>query len=394
MRRVDVLVVGLGPGGASAAKLARLGGASVLAVERNRVIGEPVQCAEFIPLPMSAYAQPEGVLRQRITGMKSMLPSGAVHQSEFPGLMIDRAEFDRAIARDAAEAGVELWAHTPLVGLDEGDRLAVVRRDGEEQRIRYQVLVAADGPHSPVARYMGLAALETVNTRQYTVPLLRAYTDTDVWLSDEYPGGYAWLFPKGELANIGLGADRRFEGNLKRPLDSLHMELVRSGLVGSDIRFRTGGAIPVGGLRTKLVEGGVLFVGDAAGLTHPITGAGIAAAVVSGEGAGRAAAEYLVTGDTEALEDFEEDIRDQYEHAIERAVAHRRYLSSIWRTPAAHDDREMRRGWIAFDEYFEELDARGSVSASGQQRQSATGPRSRSTRPQTPETIVSREILI
>ena len=116
MKRVDVLVVGLGPAGGSAAKLARLGGASVLAVERNRVIGEPVQCAEFIPLPMGAYARAEGVLQQRIVGMKSVLPSGTVHQSRFPGLMIDRAEFDRGIARDAAEAGAELWTQAMLVG--------------------------------------------------------------------------------------------------------------------------------------------------------------------------------------------------------------------------------------------------------------------------------------
>lgn len=364
MKRIDVLVVGLGPGGGSAAKLARLGGASVLALERGRVIGEPVQCAEFIPLPMGAYARAEGVLVQRISGMKSMLPSGAVHQSEFPGLMIDRAEFDRAIAYDAAEAGAELWTHAALVGLDPNERVALVRKDGVKRRVRYRVLIAADGPHSAVARYMGLATLESVNTRQYTVPLLRGYSDTDVWLSDEYPGGYAWLFPKGELANIGLGADRRFEDNLKRPLDGLHAHLVRSGLVGEEIRFRTGGAIPVGGLRRQLVEGPALFVGDAAGLTHPITGAGIAAAVVSGERAGRAAAEFLANADPEVLSEFEQDIRDQFAHAIERAVARRRELSSVWHTPAAQEDRQMRRGWIAFDEYFDETDRGGPTGAS------------------------------
>lgn len=355
MKRVDVLVIGLGPGGASAARLAKRDGVSVLAVERNRVIGEPVQCAEFIPLPMSAYAQAEHVLLQRITGMKSVLPSGEAHQSEFPGLMIDRAEFDRAIAREAQQAGAELWTHSPLIDLDAAAKVATVRRDGVVEQVHYEVLVAADGPHSPVAHSLGLPALETVNTRQYTVPLLKPYFDTDIWLSDEYPGGYAWLFPKGELANLGLGADRRFEDNLKRPLDALHQQLVAAGLVGEEVRFRTGGAIPVGGLRASLVAGRVLFVGDAAGLTHPITGAGIASAVVSGERAGRAAEEFIATGDAEVFADFEEDIRDQYETTLERAVERRRYLNGLWRTPAANDDLEMRRGWIAFDEYFRAL---------------------------------------
>ena len=355
MKRVDVLVVGAGPGGASAACLAKRDGVSVLAVERNRVIGEPVQCAEFIPLPMSAYAQAEDVLLQRITGMKSILPSGEAFESEFPGLMIDRAEFDRAIARQAAEAGAEFWTHSPLVGLDAQAQVATVRREGVVEQVAYQVLVAADGPHSPVASYLGLPALETVNTRQYTVPLLKPYFDTDIWLSDEYPGGYAWLFPKGAMANLGLGADRRFEDNLKRPLDALHRQLIDAGLVGEEIRFRTGGAIPVGGLRECLVEGRVLFVGDAAGLTHPITGAGIASAVVSGERAGRAAEEFVATHEAAVFEDFEEDIRDQYETTLQRAVERRRYLSTLWRTPAANEDAEMRRGWIAFDEYFRAL---------------------------------------
>lgn len=365
MKRVDVLVVGLGPGGASAARLAKREGVSVLAVERNRVIGEPVQCAEFIPLPMAAYARAENVLLQRITGMKSVLPSGEVFESAFPGLMIDRAEFDRAIAREAREAGAELWTRSPIVALDAEARVATVRRHGVAERIGYRVLIAADGPHSPTAAFLGLPALETVNTRQYTVPLLRPYEDTDIWLSDEYPGGYAWLFPKGGLANLGLGADRRFEDNLKRPLDRLHRRLVAEGLLGEEIRFRTGGAIPVGGLRERLVESSVMFVGDAAGLTHPITGAGIAAAVVSGERAGRAAAEYVQGGEYEALEEFEEDVRDQYEVTLRRAVERRRYLNGIWRTPAANDDRTMRRGWIAFDEYFHDLEPSDAAAVGG-----------------------------
>lgn len=355
MKSVDVLVIGLGPGGASAARLAKQEGISVLAVERNRVIGEPVQCAEFIPLPMSAYAQAENVLLQRITGMKSVLPSGEIRESEFPGLMIDRAAFDRAIARQAEEAGAELWTHSSLVGLDRETNVATVRRAGVVEQIRFRALVAADGPHSPTAQYLGLPALATVNTRQYTVPLLRTYEDTDIWLSDEYPGGYAWLFPKGQWANLGLGADRRFEDNLKRPLDDLHRQLIDAGLLGEQIRFRTGGAIPVGGLRTSLSAGTVVFVGDAAGLTHPITGAGIAAAVVSGERAGQAVAAFIETGELEVFEDYEEDIRDQYEVTLERAVERRRYLNSVWRTRAANDDLEMRRGWIAFDEYFQDL---------------------------------------
>lgn len=355
MKRVQVLVVGIGPGGASAARVAAEAGLNVLAVDRNRQIGEPVQCAEFIPMPMGAYTKADGVLFQRIEGMKSFLPSGATHASEFPGYMIDRARFDQAIARQAEQAGAELWTHTRLISLDTKAQVATVRREGRDTEIAYDVLIAADGPHSPVAAQMQLPPLKVVQTRQYTVPLLKPYADTDIWLSDDFPGGYAWLFPKGELANLGLGADKRFEDNLKEPLEALHRQLVSEGLVGENILYRTGGAIPVGGLREFLVIGRCMFVGDAAGLTHPITGGGISAAVVSGERAGQAAAEYLQGGDADAFAEYEEDVRDQFEATIERAVERRLYLEQHWRTLAANEDSTMRRGWIAFDEYFAPL---------------------------------------
>lgn len=350
--RVDVLVAGLGPAGSSAAARAAEKGLAVLGIEKNRCIGEPVQCAEFIPMPLSCYAQPSGVLIQTISGMKSTLPSGMREATDFAGLMIDRARFDQAIARHAEEAGARLWLQSRLYDLDVQRRVARVRTPEGDTAIHYKILVAADGPGSTVAARMGLPALKVVGTRQYTVPLRMPYRDTDIWLSDEFPGGYGWLFPKGGVANVGMGADRRFEEDLKAPLDRLHGHLVHSGIVGEEILRRTGGPIPVSGLRAHLAEGRVLFVGDAAGLTHPITGAGIAAAVVSGERAGQAAAEFLEGKGEQALVGFEEDLRDQFEETIRRGLERRAFLDRHWRTPSAHDDAIMRRGWIAFEEYF------------------------------------------
>jgi len=361
MERFDVVVIGLGPGGASAARTAAEAGLRVLGIDKNKAVGVPVQCAEFIPLPMGAYAQAGGVFSQKIVGMKSFLPSGDRHDSDFPGMMIERDKFDQAIAARAEAAGAQFWMASRIVGLDTAARTVTVRRGDDETEVGYEVLVAADGPHSPVAKLMGLPPLEIVQTRQYTVPLLKPYEDTDIWLSDEYPGGYAWLFPKGDVANLGLGADREFEADLKVPLDRLHQQLVAAGLLGEDILYRTGGAIPVGGLREHLVEGRVLFIGDAAGLTHPITGAGIAAAVVSGELAGKAAAAFLNDGDEEAFEDYEEDVRDQYESSVERAVERRQYLRQYWRTEKANTDAVQRKGWVAFDEYFSRDASQGAA---------------------------------
>ncbi|MHB8624158.1 MAG: geranylgeranyl reductase family protein [Sulfuricaulis sp.] len=350
-RTVDLLVVGLGPAGAAAAWRGAAAGLDVLAVEKKHKIGVPVQCAEFIPGPLAPYAQDDGVLFQRINGMNTFLPSGIVAPSVLPGLMIDRAAFDRSLAARASNASAEIATDSFLIDLNARSRTAQIRRHGQTQDIAYRVLVAADGPYSAVARLLGLPAQKVIYTRQYTVPLTRPHADTDIWLSDDYPGGYAWLFPKNDLANLGLGTERRFESDLKTPLTRLHAQLVQQGRVGEEILHRTGGAIPIGGMRAALVHGTTLFAGDAAGLTHPITGAGIAAAVHSGDCAGTAAAEYL-GGKAQALAAYEEDLRDQYGPAIKRAIERRAQLESCWRFERAYDDRAQRRGWIAFHEYF------------------------------------------
>lgn len=350
-RECDVLVIGLGPGGGSAAAGAAAAGLRVLAIDRKREIGVPVQCAEFIPLPLSRHAMAPGVLAQRISGMTSVLPSGTAVDTPFSGLMVDRAAFDRALAGSAEAAGAVVEAATSLVGLDDDAGAARLRGPAGESVLHYRVLIAADGPHSTVARLLGLAPLQTVNTRQYTVPLLQPFADTDIWLSPDYPGGYAWLFPKGDRANLGLGMDPRASADMKTPIDRLHRQLVAEGRTGADILARTGGAIPVGGLRDVLVSGRVLFVGDAAGLTHPVSGAGISAAVASGEAAA-AAAHAWIGGDPAALAVYAEDMTDQFGESLQRAVVRRAELARLRPTGAVAEDAPHRRSWIAFDEYY------------------------------------------
>lgn len=343
-------MVGLGPGGSSASRVCAEAGLNVIGIDKKKSFGFPVQCAEFIPLPMASYARDEPVRIQRITGMKSFLPSGEVEFTDFRGLMIDRQEFDQALAQSAIQSGARLYSSAHLLSLRRDAKRAEAIIDREVVEIHFQYVVAADGPHSHVAHQLGLPSLKTVNTRQYTVDLLEPLDDTDIWLSDEFPGGYAWLFPKGDRANLGLGIDKRWGVDLKAALDNLHEKLVAQGRIGKSIHARTGGAIPVGGMREKLVCDEILFVGDAAGLTHPITGAGIAAAVVSGEHAAQAIVEKI-EGNEDAFEEYDEEMREQYGPGLERAVAKRLWLEGQWHTQAAQQDEIMRAGWIAFHEY-------------------------------------------
>lgn len=347
---VDVLVIGLGPAGSAAAIAAASTGLSVLAIERKQQIGVPVQCAEYIPLPIAKYAQAAGVLQQQIKGMTSRLSSGIAEHSALPGLMVDRAAFDQALARQAVEQGADLWSESRLLSIDVQQHCALVKTPSGECSLHYQVLIAADGPHSCVASSLKLAPLASVFTRQYTLPLLQPLVDTEVWLSADFPGGYAWLFPKGAYANLGAGADKRYTHDLKQPLDTLHRSLQAQGMVGAEIMNLTGGLIPVSGLRENLVMENIIFVGDAAGLTHPITGAGIAAAIASGELAGEAAARYLQQGQTDALSDYDSEIRERYAPSLQRALERRAQLDTY--RQANISELHQRQTWIAFPEYY------------------------------------------
>ncbi len=351
-REIDVLVVGLGPAGSRAAAAAAAAGRRVLAVDRRRRAGVPVQCAEFVPAMLVQELDGLGpITRQRIAAMVTFVEDDAPDIKEnFPGRMIDRGAFDAALVERAAAAGAECRFAAALEALS-GD--GTVRLSGGET-LRPAVVIGADGPRSRVGRAVGRVNRELVETRQVTVPLLARHGATDIFLSADIPGGYGWLFPKGRIANIGVGVAPWARARLKALLERLHDTLVDQERVARKVLGLTGGAIPVGGMlapRAMLGQTMVLLAGDAAGLANPVTGAGIAAAVISGRLAGEAAAAWLA-GDRAAPEEYVEELETLFRAALERAVRKRRALLATYRDGAHPSPAELRRGWIAYPEYW------------------------------------------
>ena len=332
---IDVLVLGLGPAGASAAAEAARRGCRVLALDRKREAGRPVQCAELVPALLEVD---RAAVRQRISAMSTFVEDDAADlQPDFPGSMLDRAAFDAGLVAQAAQAGAQMrfGAVVSKVGPDGVVALA----DGTELRAR--VVIGADGPRSRAGHALGSVNTELVETRQITVPLKAPHAATDIFLSADIPGGYGWLFPKGDVANIGAGVLPAHKGRLKSIVAGLHRS--QRERVGARILATTGGAIPVGGMLDPwglLGETLVLLAGDAAGLANPVTGAGIAAAVHSGRLAGEAAARATP-------EAYEEELHDVFGAALARALARRRELLDAKPGKAA-----LRRGWIAYPEYW------------------------------------------
>ncbi len=352
IEHTDVLIVGLGPAGSRAAAEAARRGCRVIALDRRRRAGFPVQCAEFVPALLGQeLAGLEHVTAQRIVEMQTFVEDAAPHvKPEFPGRMIDRGRFDAALVTAAKEAGANCRANT-LVAAIEPDGTVVTSAG---HRMRGAVLIAADGPRSRVGAACGVVNRDIVETRQIMVPLVAPLASTDIFLAADIMGGYGWLFPKGGVANLGVGVAPAARQSLKPILEKLHAALIDAGRVGAEVMGLTGGAIPVGGLGATVARLGntpVLLAGDAAGLANPVTGAGISAAVISGELAGEAAARR-VTGDESASDDYAEELRDLFKPALDRALHRRRELLAGYdagRTPSA---AALRRGWIAYPEYW------------------------------------------
>ncbi|EEW25324.1 geranylgeranyl reductase family protein [Rhodobacter ferrooxidans] len=351
MNRVDVLVVGLGPAGASAATAAARSGARVLALDRRPTPGLPVQCAEFVPALLGAdTAAVRLAALQEIAAMDTYLGGTCTHTPDFRGVMIDRAAFDAALVDEARAAGATIITAEALLTVENGEaRLA------SGDCFYPQVIIGADGPRSTVGRLSGMENRALVEARQITVPLTAPHQATDIFLSPEMVGGYGWLFPRGAEANLGLGVAPEAKALLKPLLETLRRQLVAEGRIGPAIRRLTGGAIPVGGICGLEGRAGgmpVLLAGDAAGLANPITGAGINAAVLSGRLAGDAAAR-IAAGKPEAAVDYAEEVTDLLGPSLALALQRRGELMSHYARGGLPGPAALRRSWIAFGDYWQ-----------------------------------------
>lgn len=323
--RVDVLVIGGGPAGALAAKEAARAGAQVLLIDKKRRFGALPHCAEFVPrLLAREVAFPDRSRVQAVEGMLTVL-DGEERFTPGPGWILDRQVFDHGLVLAAAQAGARVWAGAKLMGR-QGDTWEI-QRGARKLSLTPGAVVAADGAASLTARLAGWPSQALMAGVQMQVPLARPLERTLVFLEPAMRHGYAWLFPRGQAANLGLGC--RVQAQPQRLLEELRARLIEQGLILPGVLAQAGGAIPVGGPRAELARDGVLLAGDAAGLTHPVTGAGIPQAVFSGTEAGKAAAR-LAGGRAEAGDEYQQEILARYGKHLARGLAARRELELGW----------------------------------------------------------------
>ncbi len=185
----DIVVVGAGPAGSSAARVAALGGAKVLLIDRRQSIGVPVQCAELVTQWVShRISCSSHCIVQSTDTMVTHLNDGSFSGKQFemksPGFVLDRSRFDKDLATSAVLAGASLSTGTKAVGLDSGG--LIVEKRTRNQAIRAKVIIGADGVRSLVARQAGLGSLKTIVALQYEVANPRFQEEAEVFFDPDY----------------------------------------------------------------------------------------------------------------------------------------------------------------------------------------------------------------
>ena len=350
----DVIVVGAGPGGSSAAYHLARAGQDVLLLEkstfpREKVCGDgltPRAVKQLvgmgIPLdPVDGWFPNKGI---RIIGGGVRIELDWPELSSYPGfgLVRTRRGFDEIVARAAQRAGARLLEGVTVTGpvLDDGAQriVGVTARDtaapgngdgGTERTYRARLVVAADGNSSRLSLAMGLRKrddrpLGVAIRTYYTSPRHDDdYLETwlDLWDGSSLLPGYGWIFGVGDgTSNVGLGLLNTstsfghvdYRAMLRRWLATMPPEW------GFGEENQTGpvrgAALPMGFNRTPHYTSGLLLVGDAGGMVNPFNGEGISTAMESGEIAAqvivqalarpdRASAELALRGYPQALKD-------------------------------------------------------------------------------------------
>jgi len=349
----DIVIIGAGPAGSSAARAAVQRGTKVLLIDRKQRVGFPVQCAEFVPQWISRYAHfSSKCILQTIDLMVTHLPDGTSYEMRSPGYMLDRSLFDKELVASAILSGAKISIETRALGLSpEG---LVVEQGSKKGVIQSKVLIGADGVHSSIARYVGQPPVKTIVALQYEVIMPEPQNHADVFFHKDYEGGYAWFFPKEKTANVGVGVIPQKTTLLFELLNHFLEHLVESKeLSDIEIVSKTGGSIPCDKPRKTVLEN-ILLVGDAAAHAHPITGAGILNAVMGGEIAGRIAAEAVERGDLRYLENYEIEWQEAFGNSLLYGAVKRKILEKNWNNSEVSFEGLIRKTWVGFKEYYQD----------------------------------------
>lgn len=307
MEEFDVLVVGAGPAGSTTAYRLAGAGARVLLVDRARFprdkpCGGAISARAMHELPIHPRPVIEDIADSMELSYRGRRPylRGGRHTLAY---LTQRRRLDQFLLEQALNAGAQLQDGVSVTEISEhGARI-------EGRQVECNMLVGADGANGPTA-----GSLDLADERIYGVALEgnlpHTLTNPERWQSTvvielgTIPGGYCWIFPKGDHINIGVGGWQSTGPTLRKHLKEF---CKRRGFDHSMLQNMRGYRLPARRPDAALARGRALLVGDAAGLVDPLWGDGIYAALVSSKLASAAALD-LLAGHTTDLKPYAQSI--------------------------------------------------------------------------------------
>ena len=314
----DVVVVGAGPAGSSAARELAQRGVDVLLLDRARFPrdkpcggGVTIRCDSLLPFSL------EPVIEDVVTGAVIQLRDGrrVTRDHDQPlTYMTQRSLLDAFLVEQAQAAGAKFQDGRRVRHIErtpEGFEVQVgngpVRSGTRPELVRARVVLGADGANGVVRTCLGYEhPEESAVALEGNVPCPEGVPD---WLRGRLVlqlgamrGGYGWLFPKGDHLNVGVGGWKAAVGGDLRPqlealcrsyeIDPARLE----GLRGHHLPMLRHGAV--------LAARGSALLGDAAGLVDPLSGEGIYAAIASGVAVAPVVDDYL-RGEVDTLAGYQ-----------------------------------------------------------------------------------------
>jgi len=373
-----VVVVGGGPAGSSAAiSLARAGRDVVLVdrarFPRDKCCGDGLTAAALRMLEELGLEPGRVASWQHVDDIWVRSPSGRTVRFPLPrgqgtyAAIARRADLDAALLDVARDAGVDVRDSHALT--DARDAGAAVELDVDGLgTLRAAYAIGADGAWSPLRKALGAGEARYLGDwhafRQYFSGVSDTARDIWVWFEPDVLPGYAWSFPlPGGRANVGFGIVREEDtpvGHMKQLWpDILARPQIRDvlGPAATPEAPHRAWPIPARVDRVRLAAGRALFVGDAAAATDPMTGEGIAQALVTGRLAAEAILRSGSVGPAAVARDYEAGVRRELvaDHRMSalltHATRHRKGVRTAIRVAGASDwTRRNFARWL-FEDY-------------------------------------------
>lgn len=315
MRTCDVVVIGAGPGGGSAALHASRAGLTTLILEADPEVGTPVHCGECLSelaVQNLDLKIPDHVKALDVKGIRVIFPDGTEKLLTEEGYVLEKHLFERWLCDEASKEGAELLLHHRVTSMERvynsENKFINWKIDGkgDEFPIECRGVIDASGVSGAASKLLNMGGdVEVIAGFQYEMLDVPNDGYLDFYLWPKYsPHGYVWMIPKeGGRANVGLVTTDK-KGAIKY-LESFIQDTyladkptVNPPWRAEGIKIRPfGGTIPISGPRTTTVGEGVLLVGDAAGFTSPLFEGGSHLALWSGREAAQTMARALEAND-------------------------------------------------------------------------------------------------